>query len=296
MKVKLKTIVAGVDFSDASEAALAEANRLAMGEGGHLHINHIIPINEVELLMKESKDNEEVISTVDKELRSFAAQTSNLYNKKAYHVMVGHPFLEMMKFLEEVDADLLVIGSHGPAQGHHYVGGVASKCIRRSPVPVLVVRKQHQEAFEQIVVCMDFSETAMKALDYAAEIAANEGAELHLLNVHVDQWAIYSFPLTETNQSEVQKYLAAEKQAVKDKLEKIATSVLEAYPGVSVSTHEVSTVGVTQAIIEFVKVKKIDLVVAGTHGHSKLTEFFIGTTTERLVHTCPCSVLTVSPD
>jgi len=61
-----------------------------MWEGGHLHINHVIPINEVEMLMKESKDNEGAISTVDKELRSFAAQTSNLYNKKAMPLFRSH--------------------------------------------------------------------------------------------------------------------------------------------------------------------------------------------------------------
>jgi len=61
-----------------------------MWEGGDLHINHVIPINEVESLMREYNDNEEVISTVDKELRSFAAQTSNLYNRKAMPLFGSH--------------------------------------------------------------------------------------------------------------------------------------------------------------------------------------------------------------
>ena len=70
------------------------------------------------------------------------------------------------------------------------------------------------------------------------------------------------------------------------------------YFAANISTSVVEAPSVIKGIIDFINENKdMDLVVVGNRGQSKLSEFFIGTTTERLIQKSPCSVLTVgAPD
>jgi nucleotide-binding universal stress UspA family protein len=41
---------------------------------------------------------------------------------------------------------------------------------------------------------------------------------------------------------------------------------------------------------------QIDLIVMGTHGRTSIKDYFVGSTTERVVERATCSVLSVKPD
>jgi nucleotide-binding universal stress UspA family protein len=291
----LKTVFVGVDFSEASKAALIEADYISMWEGGDLHVAHVIAFNEAEELVKMASPTEEVFSSVRIRLKAFSEEASNLCATKQYHVGIGHPFYEMMDLMDKVGADLLVIGSHGSGSKSNHVGGVASKCIRHAKVPVLVVREKHKHGYKKVVVCMDFSKSAKVALKYGAEIAGNEGAELLILNVQTDPWGVYNFPIMGTNEARVQEYLENTRSAAEKKLKTMKDEIRNVYPGAKVSSYVKSATSVSQGIMDFINDVGADLAVVGTQGHSRLAKFFIGTTTERLVHRCPCSVLTVGP-
>ena len=47
------------------------------------------------------------------------------------------------------------------------------------------------------------------------------------------------------------------------------------------------------AIVDYAKDKRIDLIVAGTHGRGGVARLLLGSVTERVVRTAPCPVLTV---
>ena len=56
-------------------------------------------------------------------------------------VEVGRPSKVIVEFAEETDADHLVVGSHGrEGVSRVLLGSVAESVVRRSPVPVTVVR------------------------------------------------------------------------------------------------------------------------------------------------------------
>ncbi|WP_324760677.1 universal stress protein [Haloarcula sp. GH36] len=55
--------------------------------------------------------------------------------------MRGRPDRAIVKYLEENEYDLVVLGSHGrDGVARVLLGSVAEKVVRRSPIPVLVVR------------------------------------------------------------------------------------------------------------------------------------------------------------
>lgn len=290
----LNTILVGVDFSDCSKSALIEADYIALWEGGELHVVHVITSDEAKSISGASKPSHEVLSGMRKKLKSFTESATNLCAKKVYHVRVGNPFDEMMALIDSTGADLMVVGSNGGGEKSNYVGTVASKCVRRSRVPVLLVRRQHDVGYKKLVVCVDFSGSSQEAVEYAAEIACNENAELHILHVWCDPWGAYDFPVEGLNHHLIESQMEAAKIAAKRKIKKMRAKLMQEYFAANITTSVIEAPSVITGIIDFINEKKnMDLVVVGTRGHSKISEFFIGTTTERLIHRSPCSVLTV---
>jgi nucleotide-binding universal stress UspA family protein len=58
-------------------------------------------------------------------------------------VVIGTPFQEILKRIEQGNIDLVVVGTHGRTGIEHViVGSTAERLVRRSKVPVLTVREQ----------------------------------------------------------------------------------------------------------------------------------------------------------
>ena len=54
---------------------------------------------------------------------------------------LGGPYVEIVRYAQESDIDLIVMGTHGRGfVAHMLMGSVAEKVVRRSPCPVLTVR------------------------------------------------------------------------------------------------------------------------------------------------------------
>ena len=51
--------------------------------------------------------------------------------------------------------------------------------------------------------------------------------------------------------------------------------------------------GITDALLDMIEEKRIDLVVVGTHGHRGLKRLVLGSVAEEVFRNSPCSVLTV---
>ncbi len=221
-------------------------------------------------------------------------EATNLCAKRVYHVCYGDPFNQLMSMVKAIHADLLVMGSHGGVAKPNHVGVLASKCVRRSSVPVLLVRRQRKVGYKKLVVCVDFPVASEEALEYAAEIACNENAMLHILHVWCDPWGVYDFPVDGLNHYTIEKQLEAAKFTAKRKIDKMRADLMHEYFAANITTSVIEAPSVIEGIISFINEHEdMDLVVVGNRGHSKISEFFIGTTTERLIRKSPCSVLTV---
>jgi|TARA_B110000037_G_scaffold55182_1_gene67546 nucleotide-binding universal stress UspA family protein len=294
----LNKILVGVDFSEASKAALIEADYIALWEGGELHVVHVIAIDEADSILKMAAPGEEVFEGMLEKLKTFTEEATNLCEKRVYHVCFGNPFEQMMALLETTSSNLLVVGSHGGSDKSNHVGAIASKCARRSEVPVLLVRRPHDVGYKKLVVCVNFSGALKAAVEYAAEIACNENAKLHILHVWCDPWGAYAFPVEGLNYFMIERQLEEAKTAAQKKIKKMRAALMHEYFAANISTSVVEAPSVIKGIIDFINENKdMDLVVVGNRGQSKLSEFFIGTTTERLIQKSPCSVLTVgAPD
>ena len=79
-------------------------------------------------------------------MERFVADNLSETQKVESRVLVGVPFVEIIRYARDQSIDLIVIGTHGhSALAAMLLGTVAEKVVRKAPCPVLTVRHpQHK--------------------------------------------------------------------------------------------------------------------------------------------------------
>ena len=140
---------------------------------------------------------------------------------------------------------------------------------------------------QAVLVPVDFSPISDAALARAAEIAHQFGSKLHLVHtvepiVHPVEYAIVPLEMEEINVQQV-KERRTRLEAVQEQL------VAEGLD----CAIEVKLGKPWQAIVDYAKKAKCDLIVIPTHGHTGPRHLLLGSTAERVVQHAPCTVLVV---
>ncbi len=146
---------------------------------------------------------------------------------------------------------------------------------------------------KKILVPTDFSKTAAVALDAAFDIAKKSGADLILLHV-VEEVTSGSFNVEADvpyDNSEDRLFTLKMIEKAKKQLEKVVLD--PKYSDVKLD-GELRVGNAFHGIQAIVTQHKVDLIVMGSAGHSKLEEMIIGTNTEKIVRTSRSPVLTVN--
>jgi nucleotide-binding universal stress UspA family protein len=147
-----------------------------------------------------------------------------------------------------------------------------------SPVPAANLKN--------ILFATDFSQASMNALPYATGIAKKLGASVYLCHIVPPSPVVASAP-------EVAPALYGE---MKDQAEAQLTALTHFQELADVRASALVSCGpiedeLGRAVLE----KKIDLIVAGTHGRTGMRLRLIGSTAEAICRSATCPVLTVGP-
>ncbi len=139
--LQAKTIVAPVDFSKESLAALGTALDIAESPSD-VHVVHVIPqlnVAEAGVIWLEIDDTTRRQHATEA-LRE--ALSDEMYAQVQIDVEVGDPGYRVADFAKRISADLIVMPSHGRTGLFHVLlGSVAERIVRLSHCPVLVLRK-----------------------------------------------------------------------------------------------------------------------------------------------------------
>ncbi len=146
---------------------------------------------------------------------------------------------------------------------------------------------------KKILVLTDFSKSAQIAIDVAADIAKKANAELILLHVIEDATGS-SFNITgEVNNSGGWEDKLFTMKLI-ERAKKQMAKLLDEVKGTGVKVKQELRLGTAfHGIRDILSEQKVDLVVMGTAGHTKLDEMIIGSNTEKVVRHSKCPVLTV---
>ncbi|MDQ3854012.1 MAG: universal stress protein [Thermoproteota archaeon] len=148
--------------------------------------------------------------------------------------------------------------------------------------------------FEKVLVCIDGSESSMKAADYAVMLAKQNNAEVIGLNVIVSQlgyaYSAGAFGLVTPNT--INNMLEKSKQEAQKWFDEIGKNAVTS--GVKFKTEVVaSPTSTVPAIVDYADRNKVDLIVVGTRGRSGFTKLLLGSVASGVVTYASCPVMVV---
>jgi nucleotide-binding universal stress UspA family protein len=294
----LKTILFATDFSQLADEALDHALALAHKHEAELHMLHAVVLhaddpNDPAHHFPDAEEVRQRLGEIADDRMANQLETRNAGELDVVRAqrrgMSTAPVI--LEYAEEIDADIIVMSTHGRrGLGHVLLGSVTEEVVRLSSCPVLTIRGRGEETggprIRQVLVPVDFSEHSERAAKYATEICAAYGARLHLLHV-------FEQPITP------EVYLGGGPASAPD-FAVVEASLREALHGVgtrsgaAVDTEfHVLEGGAVGGITDTADAIGADLIVIATHGLGGLAHVLIGSVTERVVRRSACPVLTV---
>jgi len=149
--LKLKSILVPVDFSSPSKKALVYAQAFARKFGAAITLLHVVePIpwsadygyGEVHGV----GPNEYLVKRCRSQLETLRRRQAEALSGCQTTVRSGKAFDEIVKAAKELNADLILLATHGyTGLDHTLLGSTAEKVVRHAPCPVLIVRQQERD-------------------------------------------------------------------------------------------------------------------------------------------------------
>ncbi len=148
----------------------------------------------------------------------------------------------------------------------------------------------HAAAFTHVLCPIDFSDTSRRALRHAAALAARTDARLSVLHVTPDP-SDYVPVAGELGAGVAALSMPARAQVVGRVSEEVGRVL-----GTTTAAEVLVAAGRPhQVVLEQASAIGADLLVLGTHGRTGFERLFLGSTTEKVLQTATCPVLTVPP-
>ena len=143
---------------------------------------------------------------------------------------------------------------------------------------------------KRILVPVDFSNSSLKALEYALAVAKTFKAEVVVL--YVVEPVYYSAPDLTGGAETMATLMDEQRRLGRQQLLRLE----QRYGKAGVPLRGVLETGTAyRAIADAAQALKADLIVMGTHGRTGVSHLLVGSVAERVVRTAPCPVLTVNP-
>lgn len=154
--------------------------------------------------------------------------------------------------------------------------------------------------FHKILVAMDTSAVSKQVFDAALSLATVNDAKLMLLHVLSEEEVGTPAPLISSleyypslNDRNLELYREQREAAARHGIELLRSRVNRAMAvGVSAEISQI-TGSPGRAICELARSWGADLIVTGRRGRTGLSELFLGSVSNYVMHHAPCSVLTV---
>ena len=148
--IRIKRLLSPIDFSDSSKQALRYAVEFARSFGAELHVLNVIEPVMYPAEMFGQIGMVDVESVLEKSSREEIADWHKSFIpaevRSVVEVLRGRPFAEIVRYAQEKEIDLIILGTHGRSGLDHFLlGSTAEKVIRKAPCPVLTVRSTERE-------------------------------------------------------------------------------------------------------------------------------------------------------
>ncbi|MBK7383975.1 MAG: universal stress protein [Flavobacteriales bacterium] len=172
MSAKKNKILVPTDFTRVADNAISHAMVLAKHIGGEVYLLHVVP---------KQNEVDEARRKLDMETGRAKALDSSVPVHKL--VRVGSIFDDIGDAAAEIDATLIVMGTHGMRGMQFITGSNALRVITSSNVPFIVVQERPIKAdgYNSIVVPLDLHKETRQKLTLVADMAKYFKSKVHLI-------------------------------------------------------------------------------------------------------------------
>jgi nucleotide-binding universal stress UspA family protein len=211
--------------------------------------------------------------------------------------IIGVPHREILRKARSENVDLIIMGAHtrdediGAARYRSVVGSTMQKVAKSARCPVVIISRPCTtcwKLFSNIVVGTDFSKASTSAFMWAAKLAKEVNARMHLFHaVNINNGE----PGKVSDQSEIEAKITAARKKIEDKY----LSQLKGFDNFDVGIREGTPY---VEILKFAREKQADLIVMAHHTREIDPEkALLGSTVEQVVLRSACPVTSVNhPD
>lgn len=271
----MKKILVPTDFSIEAEYALKVAAQIANTYGSDIYLLHLLelPLQEVDALSTYSQLPEAMfyMEMANQKLETLMA--SDYLEGLKVHVTIkpDNALNGILEKCKEHHIDMVVMGSHGASGLREiFIGSIAEKVVRYSDIPVMVIKKDHNDfKVQNFVFASNFKKESKHTFKQAIKIAQLFDAKIHLLMVNTAS----KFMTTSNAKSRIQEFVK----------------------GIGFKNYTVTIYNdqsIEEGILNFSKYIDADLIGICTHGRQGLLHFINGSLSEDLANHANRPVIT----
>ena len=296
--VPLRSVLVPLDGSSLAEQAIPVAVSLAKPTGAKLHFATVEP--PLSIMVMTSPEEAGAPAPALSELRQqFRAQLRAYLASKAEavrtahgvqvttRVLPGHSAPALAAYADAHEVDLIVMTTHGRGGiSRFWLGSVADQLLRRTAVPVLLLRPGPHEGssppqFHTVLVALDGSAQSEAAIGPALTLAGTTPGSRVVLARIIEPALSLVGP----------EYEEMERQDATGRLEHLAHRLR--LHGVAATAQVAVGPGIAAGIHRLASRERADLIVIGTHGSRGVERLLLGSVADKVVRGATQPVLVV---
>ncbi len=280
---KQKNILIPVDFSETSMLAIKHGAFIASFIKADLHLLHVVNQNygsqNLFLPLVSLEMQPEIEKKAFERLSELADELKHQYQIDVHKIIkIGSASTEISEIAKEIDASLIVMGTHGySAIKELVIGSTALKVLTKAPCPTMAMNAPTDHiGYSKIVIPIDNTVNSKQKVNFAIEFAKKFSATLYPLGL-LDEDEVDQAPVMEMIMHQIEE-MASEK-------------------GVLVKSNVIKNVkNRANATVEYCNSVHADLVIIMTDQDAEVSGFFLGPYSQQIIHLSKVPVIAIRPE
>lgn len=267
-----ETILLATDLSCRCDRALDRAVLLAAQWNARLIVLHVVqyaaPVSNLPSWRQPPSQLEMAETRLHRDLPNVEGVTIEIMVER------GDPASIILDVSARLNCELIITGvARDEPLGRMALGTTVEALARKSEIPVLIVKVRPRNAYENVVVATDFSESSRAAL--VATLQLLPEAQLRLLHT-------FEVPYENLSDDKMPAREAMAEAAFEE-----SRRFLVATPEVTASNRHIEihceAGEITRFLQDLVQDCEVDLIVLGNEGRSEIAERLLGGTAHRIM-------------
>jgi nucleotide-binding universal stress UspA family protein len=273
-----KKILVGIDFSECSVNALEHAITIAQKASCGITmvwVNHLDYSKEI-----FSVEPENLLDEVKRKFDALIKKYKSKLGREElnYVIRKGKVYKEICAAADEIDAFLIVIGTHGSSGFEEFwIGSNANRVVSTSSKPIITIREgvKASRSLKKIVMPFDSTKVTRQKLPMTALLAKLFNSEIHVLGVYATSFDDLRYRI-QTYVDQAKDYLTENKILYK--------------------VEFIEADNITEATIEYAKKIDANLISIMTEQETKTSNLWLGPYASQMVNHSPIPVLSIHPE